>query len=188
MNIEYTRTAYPTLYNGRQYRSRLEAKWAAFFARLGWQFEYEPFDLGSWSPDFLLRGTPLPILVEVKPITDFNEEVAGRMRAAVKNAGIEAELLLVGVDPFIAPQPDEPDDAWLGWLDHADFPGERGGFAACLGVTPPSGGIDFCHCHGSYHGRMTNAHDGTHYIDPWALNRAKPLWDAACNAVQWKCR
>ena len=33
---------YPTLYNGRRYRSRLEARWAAFFDLVRWPFEYEP--------------------------------------------------------------------------------------------------------------------------------------------------
>lgn len=59
--------AIPTMYNGVQFRSRLEARWAAFFDLCGWQWEYEPFDLNGWIPDFMLRGDR-DILVEVKPI------------------------------------------------------------------------------------------------------------------------
>jgi hypothetical protein len=59
--------AIPTIYNGIAFRSRLEAKWARFFDLAGWRWEYEPFDLGGWIPDFVLVGEH-PTLVEVKPI------------------------------------------------------------------------------------------------------------------------
>lgn len=52
--------AIPTLYRGTRYQSRLEARWAAFFHMVRWQFVYEPYDLDKWSPDFLLKGkTPV---------------------------------------------------------------------------------------------------------------------------------
>jgi len=48
----------PTKYNGVQFRSRLEARWAVFFDQLGvdWYYEYEGFQLtGEWYvPDFWL--------------------------------------------------------------------------------------------------------------------------------------
>lgn len=62
----------PTVFKSRQYRSRLEARWAAFFDYLGWQYEYEPFDTNTWSPDFLIQGT---LLVEIKPFTTYKEFV-----------------------------------------------------------------------------------------------------------------
>jgi hypothetical protein len=46
--------AVPTKYKKIQYRSRLEAHWAAFFDTLGWRHEYEPFDLNGYIPDFVL--------------------------------------------------------------------------------------------------------------------------------------
>jgi hypothetical protein len=60
--------AIPTVYKGVQMRSRLEARWAAFFDLCGWQWEYEPFDLNGWIPDFMLRGAKTNTLVEVKPL------------------------------------------------------------------------------------------------------------------------
>jgi hypothetical protein len=48
----------PTTYNGVQFRSRLEAKWAAFFDLLGWRWHYEPLDLDGWIPDFLIEPFP----------------------------------------------------------------------------------------------------------------------------------
>lgn len=59
--------AKPTVYKDTLFRSRLEAKWAAFFDLAGWRWEYEPYDLDGWTPDFLIHGVH-PILCEVKPI------------------------------------------------------------------------------------------------------------------------
>lgn len=50
--FKYTVKAHPTMYDGVQYRSRLEARWAVFFDLAGWKHEYEPIDLPGWSPDF----------------------------------------------------------------------------------------------------------------------------------------
>ena len=73
--FNYTVKAHPTMYNGVQYRSRLEARWAAFFDLIGWKHEYEPIDLPGWSPDFRVvfpcGHSECPshhsLLVEVKP-------------------------------------------------------------------------------------------------------------------------
>lgn len=104
----YTIAAIPTMYRGRQYRSRLEAKWAAFFDRIGWKHEYEPFDLNGWIPDFLLRGhwprhnIPLNVLAEIKPITDFDVTVALKMMMFNGDAEVPTEnLLLLGVSPSL---------------------------------------------------------------------------------------
>ena len=69
----------PTVYKGRQYRSRLEARWAAFFDLLGWRYEYEPFDRRGWTPDFLILGGRDEVLVEVKPVAEFPWNYAERV-------------------------------------------------------------------------------------------------------------
>jgi len=115
MSIDYTIKAYPTLYRGRQYRSRLEARWAAFFDLLGWQHEYEPFDLGAWSPDFgmslAVPWTPLDrILVEVKPYVPFvgdkPTETVNKMIGAAAERGLlgKSAFLLLGTSPIIDPR------------------------------------------------------------------------------------
>lgn len=57
-----------TEWNGVLYRSRLEARWAAFFDTLGVRFEYEPegyeLESGRYLPDFFLPVAN--VLVEVK--------------------------------------------------------------------------------------------------------------------------
>lgn len=48
----------PTIYEGIEYRSRLEARWAVVFTLLGTKFEYEPRTFwtreGGYVPDFRL--------------------------------------------------------------------------------------------------------------------------------------
>ena len=58
--MDYAIQAVATPYGGRLYCSRLEAKWAAFFDGLGLEHEYEPFDFGMWSPDFVLAQRQHP--------------------------------------------------------------------------------------------------------------------------------
>lgn len=72
---KYTIKSHPTKYNGVLFRSRLEARWAAFFDIAGWSWQYEPIDLPGWTPDFRVEfkcgHSECPpthvLLVEVKP-------------------------------------------------------------------------------------------------------------------------
>jgi hypothetical protein len=106
--VEYTIAAIPTIYKGVKYRSRLEARWAAFFDLLGFEFEYEPFDLGPWSPDFLLKkgdGSIPDILVEVKPITDFDVETSEKITKAYLQQDREVWFpILCGLTPIFPPE------------------------------------------------------------------------------------
>lgn len=101
MSVDYTIAAIPTVYRGRQYRSRLEARWAAFFDLVGWAHEYEPFDLGKWSPDFVLKGAARDVLVEVKPITEYDAETGNKIWEAALEKQRKETLLIVGVSPSI---------------------------------------------------------------------------------------
>ena len=125
-DFNYSIPAIPTMYRGRLYRSRLEARWAAFFDLLGWQHEYEPFDLAGWIPDFLLRGIGRRrdgteyvnnVLVEVKPIAEFHLSTAEKMEDGYRSADDEfcAELLLVGVTPSLCRHQTMP-GVQIGWV------------------------------------------------------------------------
>jgi hypothetical protein len=59
--------AIPTTYAGTNFRSRLEARWAAYFDELRIPWEYEPFDLEGWAPDFAITVLSEQVLVEIKP-------------------------------------------------------------------------------------------------------------------------
>jgi hypothetical protein len=82
-SMKYTFKSHPTWYRGRLFSSRLEARWAAFFDLYCWQWDYEPFDLVGWTPDFRLHGV---LLAEVKPWESSDPEwltVIKKIRKAV---------------------------------------------------------------------------------------------------------
>jgi hypothetical protein len=95
--FQYTIKAHPTKYKGVMFRSRLEARWAAFFDLVGWEWEYEPIDLNGWTPDFRIRipGSTYPgklfVLVEIKPYFDlgkFDTHVCLKYAENGNNVGI----------------------------------------------------------------------------------------------------
>ncbi|MBX5010876.1 hypothetical protein HJB67_13015 [Rhizobium lentis] len=98
----YTIKAIPTIYNNVQFRSRLEARWAAFFDLSGIEWDYEPFDLDGWTPDFLLRAGGVDMLSEVKPI-DFTRDLDTDGAEACEKAILHRErynIVLLGISPI----------------------------------------------------------------------------------------
>jgi hypothetical protein len=47
--------AHPTMYQSTLFRSRLEARWAAFFDLMTYTWQYEPIDFHDWVTDFLVK-------------------------------------------------------------------------------------------------------------------------------------
>ena len=181
--------AIPTIYEGRQYRSRLEAKWAAFFRLAGWEVEYEPYDLDGWIPDFIIRGNKHDgwenypneqhrdhILVEVKPVIEFPGVVAERLQPLCPD---NAEILICGCGLL--------DRGYgLGWL----WDGERWCKAPLGHWEKGNGVIGFCHESGSFHDRISGGYDGGTYgglsRNTRMLKDPVTVWNSASNAVQWK--
>lgn len=98
--------AIPTTYKGIRFRSRLEARWAAYFDLIGWHWDYEPIDLDGYIPDFIHRSAGYLYLIEIKPIYDlaafrYTPECAKMLRAVEPVLGLNPfELLdLCGVHP-----------------------------------------------------------------------------------------
>lgn len=103
----------PTKYRGIQMRSRLEARWAAYFDSQNLKWQYEPIDLNGWIPDFIVEvctliGSPGPMLVEVKPITahEINNvapvDVTSKIETALYLSKFEPgyhQPMLLGNDP-----------------------------------------------------------------------------------------
>lgn len=188
----YTIAAIPTLYRGRMYRSRLEARWAAFFDRLGWAYEYEPFDLGSWSPDFLL--TDMGVLVEVKPATEFDPDVARKVIGALRRSGHERALMtfvapkldgnVISIGTYIEGFEEEPATAFrpelalVGWLQLRDRPT----FSAEIVSVP---GFDISKGWATANGHAGEWKSGS--ASPWPYGKyTMELWSDASNAVQWE--
>ena len=89
----------PTLVHGVEMRSRLEATWAHFFDVLHWEWEYEPFDLDGYIPDFALKFPDRMFLVEVKPFFTLPELATQITR--IRDAGWEGPALAVGASPLV---------------------------------------------------------------------------------------
>lgn len=92
--------AIPTRYGGTQFRSRLEARWAAFFDLNGWAWDYEPVDLSGWCPDFSLTFPEATIYAEVKP-TEAGEDsmVKNPVFAKAVAHWQNVQVLLLGLAP-----------------------------------------------------------------------------------------
>jgi hypothetical protein len=155
--------AIPTKYKGVQFRSRLEAKWAAFFDLAKWEWDYEPLDLNGYIPDFIVKTpdrecltcaktsescTGQHRLIEVKPalkLTDYEEA-----QAKIARSGWQGPASCVG--------------AIVGLL----FDDQE-----CLGV--------------SRHGGSTGS-----FWYPWMTwdlkspIAAREIWRCAGNIVQWR--
>jgi hypothetical protein len=189
MAVAYDIKAIPTVYGARQYRSRLEAKWASFFDLAGWKYEYEPFDLGAWSPDFMLIGKSR-VLVEVKPITDLDDDTAARMAQAAVSAKWDGDLLLLGVAPLfnvmhcLMYRPGA-----IGWLgEHSTTSDEFPWSLAAAGIPyADPGSVEFMSDQYSYSGRM---HGDGYKACCWPEDSGwlKSRWDRAANRVQWHKR
>ncbi len=66
-----------TLYAGRHFRSRLEARWAVFFDNISWEWQYEAegykLPSGNYLPDFFFPD--FTAFAEVKPLDPTPEEL-----------------------------------------------------------------------------------------------------------------
>lgn len=139
----------PTVYAGVRFRSRLEAKWAAFFDLMGFNWEYEPTEeFGDWIPDFKIATKFGCVFVEVKPksvkvptwyegFEDYPAHYENEFNHCdydkARNHWREVHVLLLGVEPDnpgIGCLMDRPDSAKYDWDDIADELGGMGNWAA----------------------------------------------------------
>ena len=203
-----THKAIPTKYAGHTFRSRLEARWAAFFDVCKWDWEYEPVDLNGWIPDFRLtsyapqgndfHGTS--VFVEVKPITKFCQATVNKIQHASKESKNSDEVLLLGERLLAGHESYEygvnESVAYLGWLGErwGEGPlGEKGGDGwvwdytplACNSVPNNDQPYDFRSLNNDYSCRLSGFYDGGHAHDTM-YEDAKKLWGKASSAVQYK--
>jgi len=193
----------PTLYRHTQFRSRLEARWAAFFDLVDWDWEYEPLDLPGWIPDFIIFCPggywtygecphKLPkknIFVEVKPIDDFDDfEDRQKVFNALKQSKYSGtEVLVLGYRIIEY----GPCVSKIGWLMDFMLPSEEArydyGFdgAHIALYNNGSWGLE-AEC-GSFTNRITGRRDcdkpGRRWESQYDLDT---LWAKAGNEVQYK--
>lgn len=166
-----------TRWKGITFRSRLEAKWAVFFDLLGLEWQYEPIELGAWTPDFLLRGTDRSVYVEVKPITHFQR--------VTKMDTVSGEHLLVGTGPFRAAHwTGGTSVGWWHGYNAAVEPLDDGTEALLIGVPgKPYVKWGIISDIGWYMDRISGQADGDHHIRRTPAD-ADGLWRDACNIVR----
>jgi hypothetical protein len=180
----------PTVYGGHQFRSRLEAKWAAMFDGLGWSWEYEPFDYPGYLPDFLIRGDN-SVLVEVRPVVTLND-----YRRCANDLGplIQREwggpFLIAGVGP-IASGGSELYPA-VGMVAQHYGIDETTGYDygyhfsealwhRCADCTK----VAFHHLEGSWRGLPCGHYEGNETLLPISESEIRQRWSAACTQTQW---
>jgi hypothetical protein len=99
MNNGNSIRAIETHYKGYRFRSRLEARWAVFFDRLGVKYEYEAqgFDLpsGKYLPDF--RLVEKDTYLEIKPLINTDEKPRHSVYLAGKMTDWRQDLNLNGL-------------------------------------------------------------------------------------------
>jgi hypothetical protein len=176
---DYTIPAKPTKYKGRVYRSRLEARWAAMFDILKWEYEYEPFDLNGWTPDFLLLGKQ-PVLVEVKPSLLYFE--AQKYLAAMRN--MEYELLMVESGPLKQCWTEFGERVSIG---HLIDNWEHNGFAVPGRFYDKNNDVQdtigFCHDSNQYFDRISGINNDGKHIE--CDNEILKNWTLASNEVMF---
>ncbi len=158
-----------------RFRSRIEARWAAFFDLMGWPWEYEPLDLAGYVPDFVLTiGSGPGLLVEVKGEMTMEELAANRPK--IEGSGWAGEAMIVGGRLF------EDDGAAVLGVLFGDSFGMAGHDVAIVGVCGACGKRLPSARDGSWHCRGC----GARKPDAVDLAEVRAVWRAAGNAVQWR--
>jgi hypothetical protein len=174
-------TGIPTTYEGIRFRSRVEARWAATFDRIGWAWEYEPIDLAGYIPDFIVSMGAQQLLVEVKSTIGDEDLAAAQQKIGSSGWHREAVILPAYLDDS-CPQPvvgwfgereTGPDGAQLVW-------GEARAFR-CLSC----GWVSVMPADGSWRCRSCGVDDGNAHVGGVG-SELSDAWSWACNRVQWR--
>ena len=100
----------PTLYNGTQFRSKLEAQWATLFdaIHLKWVYEPEGFTDGKihylpdfWLPECHSRGELTGVYFEVKPNSHArSDDAVGKAEMLAKGSRKPVIVVMTNPPPF----------------------------------------------------------------------------------------
>lgn len=191
------RTGIPTKSKGYNMRSRLEARWAEFFTQMGWVWEYEPFDLPGWIPDFSIRThDDKLLLVEVKPPSVADE--IKKCTDALECAKLDCMFFVCGTGPYVNGNDHVVIGAWIGSAGHWDSR-EEGRWEEyddvalvdsrlCEKEAKYTGekdrGYGVCESVFSYADRITG-----HYckgVDTPHWPTIQTIWADGCNRTQWR--
>jgi hypothetical protein len=100
------------------FRSKTEAVWAHLFDRLAWSWQYEPFRLTKYIPDFILSFPHGDLLVEVKGQYSCEELLHAHYEysAKVRQSGWQGNYAILGHNIVW-----NNDQIQIGWLFHTSM-------------------------------------------------------------------
>jgi hypothetical protein len=187
----------PTRYRSTQFRSRLEARWAAFFDIVLWDWIYEPVDVRGYIPDFLIQGNR-PMFIEVGPCITESDYIDKSEKADKEAAHLQHDFLVVGVTPL----PSRDRGETLTGYPIAGLMGEYiplevtlNGSGGGMLYEWKAGGWHRCvkcravavhHSTNDYTSRPCGHYDGDHFLGGILEQTIDDYWQEAGNAVQWK--
>lgn len=182
MNTRRVVTGIPTTYGGQQFRSTLEASWAAFFDELEWPWEYEPYELDGYIPDFVLPFAAGPILVEIKP-----EHYLDRLKAQtgrLEGSTWEHEAIVVGSTPCVqeSSKAAEPVLGWMAEEAHGAWTWGAGALFRCTKCRQWS----IHHRTGSWHCRVNGCGDGNRHVAQLEPHTVMRAWRSAHSKARWR--
>lgn len=166
----------PTTYRGVRMRSRLEARWAAFFDALGWPWRYELIDLYGYIPDFVIAWTP-HVVVEVKP--SLSVEALLKHRRKLERSQWAGEAMIVGAEPFEIDAANAILGAYGERGDGGSWEWSHARVFRCLSC----GQVSVLADAGSWRCRACGVGDGNGHV---GFERIARAWADSGNRVQWR--
>lgn len=183
-----TRSGIPTTYAGTNFRSRLEARWAAFFDLIGWRWTYEPFDAPGYIPDYIVHGSDSLIVEVGSCMSEYDYRTKGT-KADTAAAHLGHDVLIVGYSPVAWLHPERHQFVVGGLLGELMddvsgpvFDWSDGLWARCHAC----GEVGIVHDYQSFHLRPCGHHQSGSYGQPIAESELEALWRRAGNDVQWR--
>lgn len=177
--------AIPTTYAGVNFRSMLEARWAAMFDALKWDWGYEPFELDGYIPDFTIRWLTNDVLVEVKPARCFDDLTTHEALRKINRSGWTGPALLLGAYPDLHGNGVTPNGYTIfGHLTRDDDWDTDASLIKCLHC----GQLTLNTWTGNFTCINCGHHDGDHHFHRINSENVKLLWRKAGNSVQWRPR
>ena len=173
----------PTKYAHINFRSRLEAHWAHFFDEIDWPWEYEPFDLRGYIPDFVIKFPHAPLLIEVKPCVVIGELLPAPSEK-IEKSGWDKEALIVGATLFGIKQFDNLAIGMLGerFPETGELVWGHGLLFRCVACER----ISVYHEVQSWRCRRCGVGDGDGHLGCEPYSSLEQCWANAKNKVQWK--
>jgi hypothetical protein len=174
----------PTVYNGIRFRSMLEARWACVFDSFGWRWEYEPYELAGYIPDFIMDFRPDPVLFEIKPETTL--EGLKLHSNKITAAGWDKDVVILGGSSNLRTDYVSRTNPAIGAYGQKDEGGGRTWDYGNLFLCGCCGKYSIVHDSGWYKCLVSGCYDGDSYLCSVSGYEWSQIWASAKNQTQWR--